>query len=237
MVLIMRTFNTSKNTKLLIATTVTAGLFLAGCGGDDPEQTPAPDSPETTVSPDNETQDTTSPETEASETATHSAEIDETSTEPVGSFSTELYESENWPAIGDTEGIYPVEVRSAEHDGFERIVIEHAGSGAPSYMAQYTDDPVEPGRGQPIDTGDGAYLEVIASGTASFDEFDEDEMLENGQEITDLDTEAVGTVVSFAPWEATSNYIIGLDEQRPYAITMLDDPVRIVVDIQLDDNE
>lgn len=102
-------------------------------------------------------------------------------------------------------------------------------------MAQYTDDPVEPGRGEPIDTEDEAYLEVIASGTASIDDIDEDQMIENGAEETDLKTEATGTVVSFAPWEATSNYIIGLDEQRPYAITLLEDPVRIVIDIQLDE--
>lgn len=232
----MRTFNTSKNAKLLIAATVTAGLALAGCGGDNPEQTSAPnDSPETTMNP--ESPDDTSPETGEQGSATQPGETEEPASEPVGEFSTELYESENWPAIGDTQGIYPVEVRSAVHDGFERIVIEHAGSGVPSYMAQYTEDPVEPGRGQPVDTGDGAYLEVILSGTASFDEFDEDEMLENGQEITDLDTEAVGTVVSFAPWEATSNYIIGLDEQRPYAVTVLDDPARIVVDVQLDEGQ
>ncbi|MGO1536872.1 MAG: AMIN-like domain-containing (lipo)protein, partial [Yaniella sp.] len=115
----------------------------------------------------------------------------------------------------------------------------------PSYMAQYTDDPGEPGSGQPIDTGDSAYLEVIVSGTAAPETLDEDdlrntddaEMLEHGTQITDLETEATGTVVSFAPWEATSNYIIGLDEQRPYAVTLLEDPVRIIIDIQLDDEE
>ncbi|MDN6358723.1 MAG: hypothetical protein L0J95_11565, partial [Yaniella sp.] len=115
----------------------------------------------------------------------------------------------------------------------------------PSYMAQYTDDPGEQGSGQPIDTGDSAYLEVIVSGTAAPETLDEDdlrntddaEMLEHGTQITDLETEATGTVVSFAPWEATSNYIIGLDEQRPYAVTLLEDPVRIIIDIQLDDEE
>lgn len=235
----MRTFSVPSNTKFAIAAIATAGLFLTGCGGGEQEQQPSATSDEeVTTSPSGE--GSSNPgvaednPTEAPETT--EGQIEETSTEPVGEFSTELYESESWPAIGDTQGIYPVEVRSAVHDGFERIVIEHAGSGTPSYMAHYTETPVEPGRGQPIDTGDGAYLEVIASGTASFNEIDEDQMIENGAEITDLQTEATGTVVSFAPWEATSNYIIGLDEQRPYAITVLEDPVRIVIDIQLEDN-
>lgn len=228
----MRTFSATNNAKVSIATILTASLFLAGCGTaeDDDEQSPPPTvSKEATIGPDDEVEEDPAPDTEE--------DMEETSTDPVGEFSTKLQESEDWPAFGDTQGIYPVDVRSAVHDGFERIVIEHAGTGTPSFMAQYTEEPVQPGRGDPIDTGDAAYLEVIASGTASIGDIDEEQMLANGEEITNLATEATGTVVSFAPWEATSNYIIGLDEQRPYAVTILEDPVRIVVDIQLDDSQ
>src|SRR5699024_2157832 len=98
--------------------------------------------------------------------------------------------------------------------------------------AQYTADPVEPGRGQPIDTGDETYLEIVLSGTAGFQDVDTEKMLDNGYQQTDFNTEAVNTVISFVPWEATSTYIIGLDEQRPYAVTILEDPVRVVVDIE-----
>jgi hypothetical protein len=42
-------------------------------------------------------------------------------------------------------------------------------------------------------------------------------------------------VVSFAPWEATSTYYLGLEQQRPDAVTVLDSPVRVVIDIQLED--
>ena len=104
-------------------------------------------------------------------------------------------------------------------------------------MAQYTDQPMEPGIGTPVNTGDAAYLEVIASGTASIDDIDENRMLDHGAKITDLDTQATSTVVSFAPWEATSNYVIGLDSQRPYAVAVLEDPVRIVIDIQLEEEQ
>lgn len=237
----MNTSSHTRNTRLALVGVLVAGLFLAGCGpGDntaDEEPPPTPQAgEEVTPGSEGENEDETEPVEEAT---------GEASTEPVGEFSTELYESEDWPAFGETYGIYPTEVRSAVHDGFERIVIQHSGSGTPSYMAQYTDDPVEPGRGQPVDTGDAAYLEVIVSGTTPPEMLDEDdprntddtEMLEHGTQITDLDTEATGTVVSFAPWEATSNYIIGLDKQRPYAITLLENPVRIVVDIQLEDQE
>ena len=234
----MRTPSKKLQTRLSLATIITAGLFLAACGADDEtadqERPPAPTAgEEVTLGPGGDPQG----ETEAGDDATG-----EVSTEPVGEFSTDPYESEEWPAYGETYGIYPTEVRSAVQGDFERIVIQHSGSGAPSYMAQYTDEPVEPGRGRPVETDDAAYLEVIVSGTTAPELLDEDdlrntddtEMLEHGTHITDLDTEATGTVVSFAPWEATSNYIIGLDEQRPYAVTMLENPVRVVIDIQLD---
>lgn len=234
----MRIPSKTLHTRLSLATIITAGLFLAGCGAQDEpadqERPPAPTAgEEVTLGPGGDIQGET--ETDDDETA-------EVSTEPVGEFSTEPYESEEWPSYGDTHGIYPTEVRSAVQGDFERIVIQHSGSGAPSYMAQYTDEPVEPGRGLPVETDDAAYLEVVVSGTTPPELLEEDElvspddaeMLEHGTHITDLDTEAAGTVVSFAPWEATSNYIIGLDEQRSYAVTMLDDPVRVVIDIQLD---
>lgn len=232
----MSTSSETLNIRLSLATILIAGLFITGCGqGDDTADQEPPPPPqaeeEVTLGPDGESEDDAESDDDATGDQTTGPD---SSTDPVGEFSTELQQSDDWPAFGDTQGIYPVEVTSAIHDGFERIVIEHAGTGTPSYMAQYTDDPVEPGRGEPIDTGDEAYLEVIASGTASIDDIDEDQMIENGAETTDLETEATGTVVSFAPWEATSNYIIGLDEQRPYAVTIIEDPVRIVIDIQLD---
>lgn len=228
----MRTFATLHNAKVSIATVCTAGLLLVGCGPDENnEQQPT----QPNANEDATLDDTGTNEHDAPDTDEDGSDIDEDSAEPVGEFSTELQESEDWPAFGETEGIYPVDVRSAVHDGFERIVIEHAGTGIPSHMAQYTEEPAQPGSGEPIDTGDAAYLEVIASGTASVEDIDEDQMLDNGEEITAVETQATGTVVSFAPWEATSNYFIGLDEQRPYAVTVIDDPVRIVVDVQLED--
>lgn len=231
----MRLFTNTLPTRRSLAAMATAALVLTGCGTDDEPVEPTPTAQhEDTASPDVEAETTPATPEAGATTEQHTAEPE---TEPVGEFSTQLQQSEDWPAFGDTQGIYPVSINSAVHDGFERVVIEHAGSGIPSHMAQYTEAPVEPGRGNPIDTGDGAYLEVILSGTASFDEFDEEQMIENGTEITDLNTQAAGTVVSFLPWEATSNYMIGLDEQRPYAVTVLEDPVRIVVDIQLTDQE
>ena len=221
----MRTFSLTNNPKIFITTILTASLALAGCGASgEAEQPPAPTVDEEVTSGPDEVEET------------HQDDAEDAA-QPVGEFSTEVQQSDDWPAFQDTAGIYPIDVRAAVHGDFERIVIEHAGTGTPSYMAQYTDQPMEPGIGNPVNTGDAAYLEVIASGTASIDDIDESRMIDHGEQITDLETQVTGTVVSFAPWEATSNYFIGLDSKRPYAVAILEDPVRIVIDIQLENEQ
>lgn len=213
----------------VLATLFSAGLVFTACTTDDDTATDDRPPPplageEVTVGPDSATEDAEPSDDETMEV----------STEPVGEFSTEVQESEeelDWDTLHD---IYPTTVRSAVQDGFERIVIEHAGSGRPGYHVEYTDTPAEPGIGTPVDTGSEAYLEVTLSGTADQHDMPPD-MLEHGVIIDDLDTEATDSLVSFAPWEATSTYYLGLDEQRPYAVTMLGSPIRVIIDIQLDD--
>ena len=224
----MRAFAHKLQPHVTIAALLSLGLFT-GCAADTSESPADPHTgEETTIGP--------SDKPENDSTLDDEETLHESSVEPVGEFHRGPQQSEDWPEPGDTQGIYPVEVRAANHQDFERIVIEHAGSGTPRYLAQYTNEPMEPGIGTPVDTGDAEYLEIVVTGTASIDEIDEDQMLEHGTEITDFETQATGTVVSFAPWEATSHYIIGLDQQRPYAITILENPVRLVIDIQLGDD-
>lgn len=217
----------------IIAILCAAGLWFTGCGTEDqasPQPSPSPTTPEQ-ASPSG------SP-TNGSPIATPDEPTDEQSPEttiaPVGEFSTENQQSSGWPEFGETSNIYPTAVRTAVHDGFERIVIEHAGTGQPSFFTQYTAEPREPGIGTLVDTGSEAYLEVTLSGTTDPLDLPPD-MLEHGAHLEDLDTQATEAVVSFAPWEATSTYYLGLDQQRPYAVSVLESPVRVVIDIQLED--
>lgn len=214
----------------VVAVLCAAGLWLSGCGTEDQTSPqPSPDTPEQ-ASPSIESTNDQPTATPKDPTDEHSPQ---TTTEPVDEFSTENQHSAGWPEYGDTSNIYPTAVRAAVHDGFERIVIEHAGTGQPSFFTQYTAEPREPGIGTLVDTGSEAYLEVTLSGTTNPLDLPPD-MLEHGAHIEDLDTQATEVVVSFAPWEATSTYYLGLDQQRPYAVSVLDSPVRVVIDIQLE---
>lgn len=204
--------------------TCIVGLTATGCSTyERPDATP-PDASAASSPQTSPTQQQSEPTQQQSEPGT----------QPVGEFRTGSYESDNWPDFGDAKGVYPVAMRSAVHDGFERIVIEHAGTGTPSMLVRYTDDPMAPGSGADLGIDQNAVLEVVWSGTSSIDDMDVDELMQVNDPITDLNTTAAQSVVVFPPFEATSNYFIGLDEQRPYAVTILQDPVRLVVDIQTD---
>lgn len=221
----MKNLRTPHTACSLILATCLFGLIAASCGdtpGTETESAPPPtatpaETPATTADP-----------------VPPSDQQQEPATQPIGQFSTEPYRSENWPEYDQTHGIYPVAVRSAMHDGFERIVIDHAGTGIPSMLAQYTEEPLAPGSGLPVDIHQDAVIEIIWSGTASIDDIDQDEMMTVNEPIINLNTHHALSVVAYAPWEATSSYFIGVDEQRPFAVTILQDPVRLVVDIQTD---
>lgn len=218
----------------VVAVLCAAGLWFSGCST--PDQTspqPSPTTPEQTSPSPEQGSPTNGQPTATPETPTEEPSPAAT-LEPVDEFSTENQHSAGWPEYGDTSNVYPTAVRTAVHDGFERVVIEHAGTGQPSFFTQYTTEPREPGIGTLVDTGSGAYLEITLSGTTAPLDLPPD-MLEHGVHIDDLDTQATEVVVSFAPWEATSTYYLGLDQQRPYAVSVLESPVRVVIDIQLED--
>ena len=214
-----------------ICATFIVGLAATGCTSyERPEATP-PDASASTApqaSPSTKQASPTQQETDPTQ------QQSEPGTQPVGEFSTGSYESDDWPDLGEAKGVYPVAMRSAVHDGFERIVIEHAGTGTPSMLVRYTDEPMAPGSGADLGIDQDAVLEVVWSGTSSIDDMDVDELMQVNDPITDLNTTAAQSVVVFPPFEATSSYFIGLDEERPYAVTILQDPVRLVVDIQTD---
>jgi len=207
-----------------VCATVIVGLVATGCSTYKNTEATPPDASMSSTPSHSPSQQQSEPTQQQSEPGT----------QPVGEFSTGNYESDNWPDFGDAKGVYPVAMRSAVHDGFERIVIEHAGTGTPSMLARYTDEPMAPGSGAELGIDQDAVLEVVWSGTSSIDDMDVDQLMQVNDPITDLNTTAAQSVVVFPPFEATSSYFIGLDEQRPYAVKILQDPVRLVVDIQTD---
>ena len=148
------------------------------------------------------------------------------------------------PDLGDTGAVndgFPsrmstlvgADIRTGGHDCFERVVLELQGTGElPGYQVEYVGDPV-------LESPSGLPTEVAGDATL---------VLSFGAWMMNPDGSGYTGPMEFAPdnvtnilelqlienFEGQSAWAIGLDQQRGFVVTTLSDPVRIVIDIELD---
>lgn len=237
-------------------------LLLASCGSPEEDQDAAPAEDSAATDTSEATEDVPeSPEAEAPEESEESGDSEdpeasedpaETETEqPTDSetspapedqddaaasadFHTGAQESEGFPGeftVGD-EPNQLVDIRSGVHEGFDRVVFEFSGDGVPSWRGKYTDAAAELGRGEPIEVAGEHLLEINVNGptwgTESSDELPSGEYYERDR------GGAFEEIFIQGPFEAHSQYLIGLDQELPFQIQLLEDPTRIVVDLATD---
>lgn len=113
------------------------------------------------------------------------------------------------------------DIRLATHEGFDRVVFDISGTGAPGWSVDYTDEPAQQGSGFPIEFTGETALQVNLHGMS--------QPLEVG------DVAGVGGVVNEVlpgiNHHGTSQFVIGLDESLPYSVILLEEPTRLVIDI------
>lgn len=194
---------------LTIALLTASALGLAACSAEDSISEPS--GAATTV---------TTADTKA---AAASAEDDEQvpgeySTEPTDTFSGEL-----------TSELRTVDIRSGSHEGYDRVVFEFEGNGTPEFHAGYSDEPLQQASGLPVDVPGEAALEIMIHGT-SLDQTPDAKYA--GKPTLGLASGNIKEVTNSGTFESVSQYFIGLDKQRPYKVTVLENPTRVVVDVQ-----
>lgn len=123
------------------------------------------------------------------------------------------------------------DVRAGTHDGYDRVVFEFSGTGRPGYVAGYTTEPRQQASGHPIDVNGNAYFELMIQGTPMEEMSPREELIRVGP-VTGVATGNVKQVVHGGVFEADTQYIIGVDQTRPYTVTLLENPTRVVVDFQ-----
>lgn len=236
------------------ALTLSAGLFLAACGTGDTDQdaeetvrptvtstsTAAPadgtaDSEETTAQSEDATSENTATDTPATTETTSSAPPAETTGQNsggtgagmLGQPTTEIKQASSTGAF-DLE---VTNVRVGAHDGFDRVVFEFSGDGQPGWYVTSTPEPRQQGSGHLIDYPGAHALNVMINGTPyPFDlGIPEDEWPQTGPVAGAADT--VQGVSFHGIFEATSQYVIGLDGPSAFSVTRLDNPTRVVVDV------
>jgi hypothetical protein len=214
-------------------------LALTACGS--PEVTPAQPTPGTSPTPEASPAETPTPDATPMETPdatpgpTPDDELDEL---PPFACDALPFEDEGSVAL-----VNIADVRVGEHDGFDRLVFEFQAyadvdgtgereEGIPEHLLRAAEPPlVDNPRGAEMDVAGGAFLHLTLLGgtrlTAEFEETFE------GPLQFDVNGEAIAEVVEAGDFEATADWYIGLEEGEPcLRIFQLDDPARLVIDIE-----
>lgn len=118
-------------------------------------------------------------------------------------------------------------VRVARHEGFDRVVFDMVGDGEPGWFMDYTTTPAQQGSGKPIPFEGTAALNVHIDGTAYPFELNREDpqigIVPGAGNITH--------VISAGTFEGHSQFVVSMEEQRPYTVDVLHEPHRLVIDV------
>lgn len=122
------------------------------------------------------------------------------------------------------------DVRVGTHSGFDRIVFEIAGEGSAGWLVRYVDEPRTQGRGDIVDIDGQAFLQVIIRGVAlppdapDQDPWDDERIAgPAGGQVVELVDDGI--------FEGQHVFHVGLRDRRPFGVARLDDPQRIVIEV------
>ena len=190
-----------------------AALLLAGCAGQaDPEESASTGSPSATSAAATETTAASAGEEPAVETTSFPADTSPDVAEAVS-----------------PEGLVVTEVRAGRHEGFDRVVLELAGTGTPGWRVEYVEAAAAPGSGDAVDVPGSAVLQVEVVGTSYPYETDAEEVARGPVSVSG--TESVQGVVYGATYEGSSVAWIGTGAATPFRVYALESPTRVVVEV------
>ncbi|MBB3668191.1 AMIN-like domain-containing (lipo)protein [Garicola koreensis] len=152
-------------------------------------------------------------------------------------FSSESQQSPGFPDMltefpEDGDELLLTEVRAGQHEGYDRIVFEHAGDGAPGWYAEYVDEAVEPGSGFPLELDGEAILYVSAVGLVPGNAGSEQGQLELSTLSEPKGTVFQDVATTFVH-HGTASYYVGLDEERDFRVSVWEheDGPRLIIDV------
>jgi hypothetical protein len=188
-----------------------AALLLAGCGGMDDEPPVGTTATGTT---------STETETTGSTTATIPTGLEGASTDPAVLKGT-----------GDEVALL-TDIRAARHGGYDRVVFEFRNV-APGYDVRYVQKPVRAdASGEEVPVKGGAVLLVRMEPALDADLTQESAPRTYlGPQRFTPDATVIEELVRTGGFEAVLTWAVGVDEKRPFKVTRLEDPARIVIDI------
>ena len=129
------------------------------------------------------------------------------------------------------ESVVMAYVRSARHEGFDRVVFEFLGDQLPSYKIEYIDNPVRAcGTGDVVPFAGDAWLSVRFTGAqAHAPEGDATIPMKDRTQSPNLPV--VRDLKLICDFEAEVEWVMGNAKPNKYRILELEEPTRLVVDI------
>jgi hypothetical protein len=133
-----------------------------------------------------------------------------------------------------------VDIRTGAHDCYERIVIELGTSDIPTtdrfpgWWVRYQDDPITLGEtdDQFVQLRGDANLMITVESWMPFPFGDGVEGYDGPTDITPTNVSTILQLYQTNNWEGVTTWAAGLDRERPFTVFTLQDPPRLVVDVQ-----
>lgn len=131
---------------------------------------------------------------------------------------------------GRLSGLVGADVRTGTGLCSERFVLELQGTGTfPGWHVRYepaplTDDP----RGEPVDVAGAAFIVVTVESWMTNMEGDG---YHGPTRITPTNVANITELVMLGSYESVTTWAIGVDQQRPFEVSVLNNPPRLVIDI------
>lgn len=210
--------NSVKRPALALVSAAACALLLAGCGEGGTPATPS-------ALPAADTAATTSATASATVSATPGAPAEATTTPSADGTGQQVADPDPDTFLSITD------VRVGAQDGFDRVVIELDGQGGrPGYDVRYVPAAYADGSGEAVDVDGAAILEVRVSGWGY--PFDTGATEYSGPRTIDGPGDAVAQVRLSTAFEGVAQVFVGVaGQERPFTVTRLDGPTRIIVDV------
>ncbi|MEZ5150219.1 hypothetical protein ACFWDA_05160 [Rhodococcus zopfii] len=185
----------------VVAVAAAAALTLAGCAD---SQSPAPPASAGTIP---------------------------TTTEPAASKNLPVDATDKTSPAEPGSKLTVTDIRTGTHDGFDRVVYELGGTGAPGWRVGYVDRAVQDGSGNEVEVAGGAILQVLIDGSAY--PFDSGvDQYSGPQPVLAAPGGSVVEVNGAGVFEGVTQSFIGIDNPgTPFSVYALTGPARLVIDV------
>lgn len=194
------------HTRRALPVTAVLVLALAACGSADESAAPTSSAPAVTAT--------------ATPTASATADADATDHLP--------WDDSTEGGAAPDSALTATGLSTETPEGYDRVVLELSGTGAPGWLATRSATAVENPSGDPLDLSADGYLAVVVTGLTQ----PENEDALNAGTTGDAGTVVTGTEFT-GVFEGEAQLWLGLsDPQAPYRIHVLSNPTRLVVDVQ-----